>query len=101
MKELAGGIPCKRFCQGICKELAPQNERKAGQDEAKMSQDEAKIGQDAAKMAKIEPYGGTLEPTWSEDRAKICRFPPKKATERIDKIAVPLIFWGGCLPIRI
>ena len=66
-----------------------------------MSQDEAKIGQDAAKMAKIEPYGGTLEPNWSEDRAKICRFPPKESHGTHWQNCGPSNFLGGCLPIRI
>ena len=68
----------KKLSKSRCKLAWILDGLRWGQDEAKMSQDEAKIGQDAAKMAKIEPYGGTLEPTWSEDRAKICRFPPKE-----------------------
>ena len=58
--------------------------------------------------------GVKLEPSWRQNQKKwgtktmsknhqksYAVFRPKKATVNIDKIAVPLIFGGGRLPIRI
>ena len=58
-------------------------------------------GQVGAKLGPKSEEIGYQDDVKKNNQKTYAVFLPKKATRRIGKIAVPLIFWGGCLPIRI